>query len=183
LVTALTVVRHRAGRSTARRLMAGLLAVAAAISLTTFAMWPRNDVPEEPHAVVVLGGAGLERTELGIALASRHDAELVLSASSVEAGEQLGLTCGDEVICIDPDPVTTAGEARAVAELARERGWDRVTVATSRFHTTRSRTLLRQCLGDRVSVVGTARPDGRSLGVHVNETLGTMAAFTIRRAC
>lgn len=182
-VAALAVVRRRAGQRVVRRIVVGLLVITGAIGLTTFVMWPRDDLPGDPDAVVVLGAAGLERALLGIELVERHGGQLVLSASAIDAGERLGLTCGREAICIQPEPVTTVGEARAVAALADEQGWDRVTVATSRFHTTRSRVLFRQCLEDQVSVVGTPRPDGRTLEVHLEEVVGTLGGLTVRRAC
>ena len=152
------------------------------------ALWPRNDVPRDPDAVVVLGGAGYERAELGIELAERYDAVLVLSSSAINFGRERGVACEQypAVRCLyRPQPATTAGEARAVAALVEESGWDHVTVATSDFHTTRARVLFRQCLGDRVSVVG-ARPSeswARGLRTYLVEAVGTVAALTTRRAC
>ena len=151
------------------------------------ALWPRNDVPRDPDAVVVLGGAGYERAELGIELADRYDAMLVLSSSAINFGRERGADCQHDpaILCLYPQPATTAGEARTVAALVEERGWGHVTVATSDFHTTRARVLFRQCLGDRVSVVG-ARPSeswARGLPTHVAEAAATVAALTTRRAC
>jgi hypothetical protein len=39
----------------------GAGALVLVTGVTTFAMWPRDDIPREPDAVVVLGGAGPER--------------------------------------------------------------------------------------------------------------------------
>jgi uncharacterized SAM-binding protein YcdF (DUF218 family) len=160
-----------------------LLALAGA---AVGALWPRNDIPRDPDAVVVLGG-GYERAELGIELAGRYEAVLVLSASAINFGRQRGIECeGDPAtFCILPEPATTAGEARTVAALVEERGWAHVTVATSEFHTTRARVLFRQCLGERVTVVGT-RPSARwapGQRTYLREAAGTVAALTIRRAC
>jgi hypothetical protein len=135
----------------------------------------------------VLGGAGYERAELGIELAERYDAVLVLSSSAINFGRERGVDCQTypAVFCVLPEPATTAGEARTVATLVEDRGWDHVTVATSDFHTTRARVLFRQCLGDRVTVVG-AHPSeswARDLRTYVAEAAGTVAALTTRRAC
>jgi uncharacterized SAM-binding protein YcdF (DUF218 family) len=149
------------------------------------AVWPRDDEPADPDAVVVLGGAGRERMELGRALAERHDATLVLSSTAAFFGERAGLSCGVDALCLEPDPGTTIGEARMTADLAAHRGWTHVTIATSRFHTTRSRVLFRQCL-DEVSVVGTTRPDGTwfpGIDQMVREIAGTLAALSIEPAC
>jgi uncharacterized SAM-binding protein YcdF (DUF218 family) len=162
-------------------------AMLLASGMTMLLMWPGDDQPQDPDAIVVLGGAGVERVDLGLALLDQHpDAALVLSASAAHFGARRDLECDVNAMCIDPEPETTAGEARTVAELADERGWGHVTVATSRFHTTRARLLFRQCLGDRVTVVGAAPAEGRGArGIEdaVEETVGAIAGMTIRRAC
>ena len=159
------------------------LLISVAAACTTFAMWPRNDVPGDPDAIVVLGGAGVERAQLGIDLSERYDVPLVLSSSAVDYGGILGLRCDVDAICFRPYPRTTSGEAASVAALAESMGWNELTVATSRFHTTRARVLFRQCFGDRVTVVGARALQQRGLITYARETAGTLAALTVRRAC
>lgn len=162
-------------------MVVGLLVAAAGLFLR-----PRDDVPRDPDAVVVLGGAGQERADLGLELVERFDATLVLSSSASIFGGRRGVVCGEDALCFEPDPATTTGEARNVAEFAERHGWEHVTVATSRFHTTRTRVLFRQCLGDRVTVVGTPPADGAwsfSPRRDLREAVGTLAALTVRRAC
>jgi uncharacterized SAM-binding protein YcdF (DUF218 family) len=169
-----------------RSIVAAVGPLAALAGLTILlSLRPRDDVPRDPDAVVVLGGAGHERLELGIELGKRYNAALVLSSSAIAYGRRRGLVCGTDVLCLVPEPETTTGEARTVAELADVHGWHHVTVATSRFHSSRARVLFRQCLGDRVTVVGARAPDGqaRDAATHLREALGTMAALTVRPAC
>lgn len=147
---------------------------------------PRDDVPQDPDAIVVLGGAGPERAALGIELAERYDAELVLSSSAGIFGERQGRQCNVDAICFEPEPKNTAGEAENVARLAREQGWDHVTVATSDFHTARSRYLFRQCMGsDRVTAVGAEgdRTLALRLSLAMREATGLLAGATFARAC
>jgi uncharacterized SAM-binding protein YcdF (DUF218 family) len=168
------------------RRVAGLCGVTVVVvGVAVFVLWPRNDVPLDPDAVVVLGGAGPERLALGVTLAEQHGATLVLSSSAASFARDRGILCGRDAICVAPNPPNTMGEARTVARLAGERGWDHVTVATARFHTTRARVLFRQCLGDRVTVVGAPPPAGERRGpaTALREAAGTLAAATIRRAC
>ena len=179
----------RQERDRTRRLGLWVLAAAAMLVVTIVAgasvlvANPSDDVPEAPDAVVVLGGFGEERTELGIALADEFDAALVLSSSAADFGADRGYACGRDAICLEPDPETTIGEAQDVAVLAAQRGWNHVTVVTSTHHTPRARVLFRQCL-DSVSVVGAPRRDGGPEFVdYVREVVGTMAAFSFRRAC
>jgi uncharacterized SAM-binding protein YcdF (DUF218 family) len=159
-----------------------LLAVFAGVAA---AMWPRDDVPRDPDAVVVLGGAGAERFELGHELAERYDAVLVLSSSASHFAAQAGVRCRRDAVCVDPVPETTTGEARTIAAMAEANAWGHVTVATTDFHTARARVLFRQCLGDDVSVVGAPRERSVLSRVRVGarEAIGTAAALTFRRAC
>lgn len=176
--------RHVAGR--ARTALWSFAFLSTLGIVITVALWPRDDVPQDPDAVVVLGGSGLERAQLGVELRDRFGATLVLSSSASVRGHWIGVTCDDDTICIIPVPETTQGEAQTVARLVDEHGWEHVTVATSRFHTTRSRLLFRQCLGDRVTVVGAPRPDSElpiGVGRHLREAVGTLAALTFQRAC
>ena len=162
-----------------------VIALAMALAVGAFAMFPRDDVPDRPDAIVVLGGSAAERTALGLELHGRYGGALVLPPSIVGYAASLGVRCGGEVICTTPDPDTTAGEARVVAELAADRGWDEVAVATTRFHTTRARVLFRQCLGEGVSVVGAPRADGSRVGPvkHLREVAGIVVGVTVQRAC
>ena len=162
----------------------GLVLAALSVAFVRFLL-PTDDVPRDPNVVVVLGGAGAERAKLGIELAERYDAQLVLSSSAAIYGERLGRECTREATCIDPEPETTRGEAREIARLAEQEGWSHVTVATSAFHTSRSRFLFRQCLGDRVTVVGAVSERGsRTTPASVlREGLGVIAGATIQRAC
>jgi hypothetical protein len=177
-------VPERGGRRPGR-VTRGLALVAGLLALGSAALvWPRDDVPREPHAIVVLGGVGAERVELGMALSDRFRVPLVLSASAWGFGYNVGLRCGEDgVICLRPATSSTRGEAVAITELTEREGWDRIAVATSDFHTARARVLFRQCLGERVVVVG-ARPHRRRGAVtYAREVVGTLAAHTIRRAC
>jgi uncharacterized SAM-binding protein YcdF (DUF218 family) len=148
-------------------------------------MIPSDDVPREPDAVVVLGGAGDERARLGIELAERYDARLVLSSNARFFAAAQGAACDRDAICFEPVPENTVGEARAVADLAEQYGWDHVTVATSDFHTSRTRFLFRQCLGDRVTVVGASRDDRPRIAPRLllREAAGVIAGATVERAC
>jgi uncharacterized SAM-binding protein YcdF (DUF218 family) len=166
------------GLSAVTTLAMTIVAVASALVAN-----PSDDVPEDPDVVVVLGGFGQERADLGIELAERFGSPLLLSSSAAHFGAERGYRCGVEAICLQPEPETTTGEAQDVARLMVQRGWERATVVTSSFHTTRARILFRQCL-DSVSVVGAQRRDGGpELADYVREVVGTLAALSIRRAC
>jgi uncharacterized SAM-binding protein YcdF (DUF218 family) len=179
------VERPVAAKIRPRRLWPSFAFVVGLVAIGGVAfMWPRDDVPSDPDAIVVLGGVGGERIELGMALRERYEVPIVLSASAWGYGFNRGLRCEqDGVICVRPASSSTRGEAHAIAALAEREGWRRVTVATTDFHTTRARVLFRQCLRDRVDVVGAPPHVQRGAGTHAREALGTLAALTVRRAC
>lgn len=157
-----------------------LAAIAAIVALT-----PRQGELGEIDALIVLGGGGSERLELGTELARARNVPLVLSAEGIDQGRRAGLTCGLDVVCMDPEPSSTAGEARTMRTLADDHGWDRIGVATSTFHVNRSRLLFRQCFGDQVDVVGA--DGGGSLSGdayrYARELVAQIAGLTVRRAC
>ena len=99
--------------------------------------------------VVHAGGRGerlrraLEMMEIGAA------PTLVIMGGSVDHWPAAQRLCGQtspfEVICPDPVPGTTLGEARALSELITGRGWKSVVAITSDYHLRRANLLDRKC--------------------------------------
>ena len=87
-------------------------------------------------AVVVLGGHGA-RVAVGRQLV-RDGAALELVLSSGCPPDPGGPV---DAFHFTPVPFNTRGEARAVAQLVRERGWRSVIVVTSGYHVRRARLL------------------------------------------
>lgn len=149
-------------------------------------------------AVVVLAGAATERFPVGRQLALEGRApELVLSSTETPGNRITDLYCdytaGDTVsedpgsaavTCFFPEPMTTRGEARAIARLAADNGWDDLIVVTSRYHLLRAATNLSQCSTAKITMVATD-PDLSAkqwLGRFVEET-GGLAAAVLRPTC
>jgi uncharacterized SAM-binding protein YcdF (DUF218 family) len=173
-----------------RRLAALVVLMVAAAGIVSI---PDLDEVGDVDAVVVLGGGGGERLAVGRELAVAREVPLVLAGDSVSEAALSDLTCDATlpeapvtILCVTPDPLTTAGEARAASLLAQERGWDRIAVATTAFHVDRARLLFGQCLGrDAVDVTGASDdvPVHLELYRRSRELLGRLAAVTIRPAC
>ena len=86
--------------------------------------------------------------------------------------------------CFFPEPLTTRGEARAVARLAADNGWDNLIVVTSSYHLLRAETNISQCTTAALTMVP-SDPDlspKQWLGRFVEET-GGLAAAVLRPAC
>jgi uncharacterized SAM-binding protein YcdF (DUF218 family) len=152
-------------------------------------VWPSTDDPRRADAVVVLDGGSGERLDEARALMQRDVAPtLAISAGrELDPDEADGLCSGPqqfEVVCFTPTPDSTRGEARALATLARQHGWNDVVVVTSTYHVTRARMLVERCFDGRVDVVA-ASPPARPLHwiAAVGHEWAAMLDATIRRTC
>ena len=166
---------------------------------TAMVLLPYDDEPRDPEGILVLGGGGQERVDLGLELSEAYDVPLVLSSSATWFANERGYRCSlGNALCLQrPFAESTAEEAQHTATFVEEHDWDRITVVTSSHHTARARILFRQCLGEDVSVVGAPRPEtlpredrGRPWAVtgvkpmeRAREVAGIVTAVTVQRAC
>jgi uncharacterized SAM-binding protein YcdF (DUF218 family) len=168
--------------------LAALALLAGLVALTArFILWPdTNEPPRRADAVVALYGGGGERLASARRLVERGIAPVLVVSHGAAATDLCGQKDPYEIVCFDPEPDRTQGEARAVADLARERGWRSIVVVTSDYHAVRARMLFRRCLDGRVEVVG-ARPDSLGglpdVGQVVHEWVGYGAALVVDRGC
>jgi len=122
--------------------LAALLALFVFLTAVLF-IWPSTNTPRRSNAIVVLGGSGL-RLAKGLALARAGYAPyLVLSGYG-------GSKCpapprGVKIICFNPRPDTTQGEAREIATLARVHDWHQIVVVPGIPQTTRARIRIARC--------------------------------------
>lgn len=120
---------------------------------------PQLDPVSHADAVVVLGGSNHDgRVQRGLELVRSGVADqLVLSDPYRDPKTLTARTCrshepGVRITCFVPDPSTTQGEAEAIAELARARGWTNVVVVTAVFHVSRARWIIERCYDGRLSM-------------------------------
>jgi uncharacterized SAM-binding protein YcdF (DUF218 family) len=177
-----------------RRLLLVLaLLVAAWLVLCAFLfVWPHTDAPPaHADAVVVLAGGLNRRLDPALKLV-RGGLAPVLAISSPNRGKwpkARSLCAGRtkvahvSVLCFQPSPYSTQGEARAVARLARAHGWSRVVVVTSTFHVTRARMLFRRCYPGKLWMVGTSWPWWKLPEEWASETGKLAVQLTVQRGC
>ena len=185
-------------RSRARLLR--ILTASAAAAVSMLLLWllvavnlfyyPQTAVePRRADAVVVLAGAASERLPVGRELMSAGSAPvLVLSTTDTPGNTNMDVVCkytqDPSIRCFTPSPLTTRAEARSIARLAADNGWDNIIVVTSKYHLVRAEANIEQCSNAHVQMVS-AEPNlspSQWLGRFVEETGGVLAAF-LRPAC
>lgn len=176
----------------ARRVLAAVLTVALLLALLALLrpiVAPKTEDPQDVDALVALADGSATRARFAVRLRDEGlDVPLVISSPPGSDERQLCPTLHarqPDVVCLEPRPVRTVGEARAVAALAAGRGWDRLAVVTSTPHVTRAGLLLRQCFPGSVAMVDAGWHSDARLPVRsvLEEAVATVAARTVDRAC
>lgn len=145
--------------------------------------------PSRADAIVVLAGAASERLPVGQQLLRDGYAPvLVLSTTDTPGNANTDFVCeystNPAIECFTPSPLTTRGEARSVARLAADNGWDDLIVVTSKYHVVRAQANISQCSSAKTTMVASEPSLGpwQWAGRFVEETGGLLAAF-MRPAC
>jgi hypothetical protein len=121
---------------------------------------PSVDRPVRSDAILVLGPPLVDgRLDQALRLAAEGYAGTVVISIGWDKGRQRIPACANDnpayqVICFQPSPPTTRGEAEQIGTLARSRHWTSVLVVTSRYHVSRARLIVRRCLPGKVRMVG-----------------------------
>ena len=90
---------------------------------------------------------------------------------------------GFRVLCFDPKPYSTRGEARGIARLAQHHGWRTVDVVTSRYHVFRARMIIERCYHRRLRMIGTSYPWGDAPISWLSEWGKLAVQLTVERSC
>ncbi len=113
---------------------------------------PKQNALRPADAIFVLGGPDVDgRANYGLSLASRGYAPVVAISVASEQQYERKHACANgtydnaKVLCFQPDPRTTQGEARQLRAYAKEYGWKTVIVVTSSYHVSRARWILGRC--------------------------------------
>lgn len=129
-----------------------------------FLVFPDEDEPREVDAVFVLGPAWPQRIDTGVQLVEAGYADTLIVSAPSEGGRSIEnleiCTTPQEftVHCLAPEPDTTQGEARGLAALVDEHGWDSVLIVTMRPHMTRAELYFERCFDGEILMVDDERP-------------------------
>jgi uncharacterized SAM-binding protein YcdF (DUF218 family) len=132
-----------------------------AVATARIIIWPSQGLPQRTDAIVMLAGPG-DRLPAALELANDGEAP-VLAVSTGHLG--YGGPCPASstvprvrIICFEPDPADTRGEAEYVAGLARRYGWRSIALVTVPEQATRAEILMRRCYGGAIYVTTVAQP-------------------------
>ena len=143
-------------------------------------------MPAHVDAIVMMNGSG-GRLDAILRLGWEQRAPvLVISRGSPYWGH--GSICAPKmprvtVICFDPDPATTQGEAEFAGRLARRYHWRSITLLTTTPQDTRARLRLERCFSGDVYVVTALLPIQDWPYELVYEWGATVKALFLQRAC
>jgi len=170
-----------------------VLAAAWIVACLVLFVWPPAETaaPARADAVVVLSGGLNARLDPALALMRRRVAPVLVVSGAFHGthwkkARRLCRGAYDvryRVLCPEPHPFSTQGEARMIARLARAHGWSRVVVVTSTFHLTRAKLLVRRCYAGRLWLVGTHVPWWQYPGDFASETGKLAVQLTAQRGC
>lgn len=155
-----TVKRHHR-RWPAVLTVLGVVLLGCVAVATVLVLHPRIDPVAPVDALYVIGPADKRIAEARQLMAAGAAQTLIVTVSvDPKTGEVYTKDFCDpqpyEVICVQPDPYTTRGEAGVLARLAKEHGWSRVAVMTETSHVARTRMWMDRCVPVPVSVWASA---------------------------
>ena len=132
----------------------------------------------------MLAGPG-NRLPVALQLAHEHRAPmLVVSRGWQGYGGPCPATIPEvRLICFEPDPGTTRGEAESIGRLARQYRWSSVVLVTTRSQDTRARMIVKRCFGGSTYVVTAPLPLG-SWPYQIAYAWGALVkALVVYRSC
>ncbi len=164
----------------------------------TFVLFVKPDKTDNPHradAIVMLGGNG-SRLGRVYQLALRDDAPTVVLSDPdkdlepCKIGNAGGFTptdrfdrfAGKKVVCFNPVPKTTRGEARSIRDLAAQYGWKSIIVVVSTDQVTRAKLLIGRCWAGETQMVA-VHPSEPIPWRAIYEWGAITRAVLLRRSC
>jgi hypothetical protein len=168
------------------RWVAVTLVMAVGVATLRLFVWPDQGMPAQVSAIVMLNGTG-DRLHTALDLAWQHRAPfVVISRGSAAYGH--GGDCAPSiphvtVICFDPNPSTTRGEAEFAGRLARKYRWQSVALVTTTPQDSRGRLRVERCFTGPVYVVTAPLSPWAWPYEIVYEWAATVKAYIFQRSC
>jgi uncharacterized SAM-binding protein YcdF (DUF218 family) len=163
-----------------------MVAVVIAFGVVTARLfvWPAQGMPTSVDAIVLLAGPG-NRLPVALQLARDHRASVLVVSRGWEGyGGPCPASIPDvKLICFDPDPPDTRGEAESTGRLAKQYHWRSIVLVTTKGQDTRARMLVRRCFGGSTYVITAPLPLGSWPYEIAYQWAALVKALVLDRAC
>jgi uncharacterized SAM-binding protein YcdF (DUF218 family) len=176
-------VRSRRGRRTLV-ILAALFAAFCAVTARLF-VFPATGMPARVDAIVVLGGQG-SRLDLGMSLAAADRSSFLLLSEGLPwirpglCGEHSGSVT---IICFQPVPDTTQGEAEYAARLAKQHNWHSLALVTTPDQVWRAKLRFQRCYSGTIYAATTPLPKSQWPLMIAYQWAATIKAEVVNRDC
>ncbi len=150
-------------------------------------VWPQEGMPARVDAIVMLDGPG-DRLAVALRLARAHRAPMLVISRGTPYSSHGVSGCaaripGVRVICFNPDPATTQGEAEATGRLAVRHHWHSVVLVTTTPQDTRARLRVGRCFGGDIYVMTAPVPASEWPYAIFYEWGAIIKALVLQRGC
>jgi uncharacterized SAM-binding protein YcdF (DUF218 family) len=147
-------------------------------------IWPAQGMPSHVDAIIMMAGPG-DRQTVATRLAREHRAPVLVISRGQHgySGPCPPAVPGVRLICFNPNPGNTRGEAEFAAKLARKYHWHSVVLVTTAEQDSRARMLMRRCYGGEVYVVTAPQALSAVPGEILYGWGALLKALTLVRAC
>jgi uncharacterized SAM-binding protein YcdF (DUF218 family) len=165
-------------------LFVALVVVVAAVVEVRLYVVPASDGAGPANAVVVLGGLEYQaRLRTADAMLKKYPGSVVVVSIPD------GIPCpaqpagASAILCFNPNPSTTQGEARTTAKLATKYGWKSIEVVTTADQVWRAHLRFSRCWSGDMTMVRSNSSIYSRLRAVPYETAATVKAETLQRSC
>ena len=152
--------RRKSSRGRRRAFIAAMALIAVFVLVTArLFVWPAQGMPARVSAIVMLAGPG-NRLPVALQLAREHRVPVLVVSQGQHGygGPCPPVTPGVKLICFEPNPGDTRGEAEFVGRLAKEYRWGSVVLVTTRAQDTRARIVVGRCFSGSIFVMTGSLP-------------------------
>ena len=161
----------------------------AGLGVTTahLLVWPQQGMPAHVDAIVMLDGPG-DRLDTALKLAWAHRAPMLVISRGTPYSNHGYSGCtakipGVKVICFNPDPATTRGEAQFAGLLAKRYRWHSIVLVATAPQDTRARLRAGRCFGGSIYVINAPLPPSEWPYAIAYEWGSTIKALILQRSC
>jgi hypothetical protein len=169
-----------------RRILVSVIALVLVFSALTarILIWPTQGMPAHVDAIIMMAGPG-DRQSVALELARERRAPVLVVSQGQHGYSNSCVSPVPDVslICFDPVPGNTRGEAEFAGRLAKKYHWNSVVLVTTAEQDTRARMLMRRCFGGAVYVVTAPQPLSALPGQIAYGWGALLKAITLVTAC